>query len=279
MNITDFLDTKYRDFAISTIEARAIPSVIDGFKPSQRKIICASKNIWKNDSDKILKVFQVSGIVASTMFYHHGSQSLDAAIVNMTQSFKNNIPLFEQDGQFGSLRSPDAGASRYIGVKLSKSFNKVYKDFELLHQIEEDGQKAEFEYLLPIIPMVLINGTSGLAVGFASMILNRDVMDIINACLKILNGKKLKPSDIKPHINEFNGEFIQDKDNNKKWYMRGGFKRLNSNTIVINEIPPSMTYEKYEAVIDKLIDEKKILSYEDNSKDNINYIIKFNRNV
>lgn len=273
--ISEFLSNEYKEFAMYSIEGRAIPSIIDGFKPSQRKIIHVSSQVWKNGNEKTLKVFQLSGKVASDCFYHHGDQSLSNAIINMAQKFKNNAPLLEEDGQFGSLRSPQAGAPRYIGTKLSENFGLIYKDFELLYYKEEEGEKIEPRFFLPIIPTVLLNGSSGIAVGFASNILNRDIKDLIDACVKILNGKNI--GEIKPSLNGFTGEFIQDKENNKRWIIRGKFTRANTSTVKISELPPSMTYEKYEELLDKLVDDKVIVSYDDNCKDNIDYTIKFTR--
>ncbi len=273
--ITEFLSNEYKEFALYSIEGRAIPSIIDGFKPTQRKIIHIASLVWKNGSEKTLKVFQLSGKVASDAFYHHGDMSLSNAIINLAQKFKNNAPLLEEDGQFGSLRSPQAGAPRYIGTKLSQYFRLIYKDFELLEYKEEEGEIIEPKYFLPIIPTVLINGGSGIAVGFASNILNRDVKEIIDVCVKYLNGKKI--TTIKPSLNGFTGEYILDSDNSKKWHIRGKFQRLNTSTVKITELPPSLTYEKYEEILDKLVDNKDIVSYEDNCKDNIDYTIKFTR--
>lgn len=273
--ISEFLSKEYKEFAMYVIESRAIPSIIDGLKPSQRKIIHVSNNIWKTGNEKTLKVFQLAGKIASDSYYHHGSSSLENAIVTMAQKFKNNAPLLEEEGQFGSLRSPQPGAARYIGTKLSDNFRLIYKDFELLEYKEEEGEKIEPYYFLPIIPTVLLNGTSGIAVGFASNILNRDAKELIDSCNKILNGKKI--GDIKPHLNGFKGSFLQDKDNNKRWIIRGCFNKINTSTIKITELPISMTYEKYEDILDELIDEKIIVSYENNCKDNIDYTIKMTR--
>jgi len=274
-NITNFLSEEYKEFALYVLESRAIPSVIDSFKTSQRKIIHISNQIWKTGSEKTLKVFQLSGKVASDCHYHHGDQSMSNAIINMAQKFKNNLPLLEEDGQFGSLRSPQAGAPRYIGTKLSKHFRLLYKDFELLEYRFEEGEKIEPYYFLPIVPTILINGGSGIAVGFASNILNRDTNDVIQSCLNYLKVKKV--NEIKPHLNNFKGDYIQDDENNKRWIIRGKFERVNSVTIRISELPPSMTYEKYENHLDKLVETKSIISYEDNCKDDINYNIKVTR--
>ena len=273
--ISDFLSNEYKEFAMYSIEGRAIPSVVDGFKPTQRKIIHISNQIWRNGTEKNIKVFQLAGKVASDAFYHHGNTSLENAIVTMAQKFKNNAPLLEEDGQFGSLRSPQPGAARYIGTKLSENFRLIYKDFDLLDYKEEEGESIEPKYFLPIIPTVLLNGSSGIAVGFASNVLNRDIKSIIDSCVKVIEGKKI--SSIKPSLNEFTGEFIQDKENSKRWIIRGRFQKVNTSTVKISELPPSMTYEKYEEILDKLFDNKDIVSYDDNCKDNVDYTIKFNR--
>ena len=273
--ISEFLSEEYKEFAMYVIEGRAIPSVIDGLKPSQRKIIHVANQIWKNGNEKTLKVFQLSGKVASDCYYHHGDTSLSSAIVTMAQKFKNNAALLEEDGQFGSLRSPQPGAARYIGTKLSENFRLIYKDFDLLDYKEEEGESIEPKYFLPIIPTVLLNGSSGIAVGFASNVLNRDIKSIIDSCVRVIEGKKL--SSIKPSLNEFTGEFIQDKENPKRWIIRGKFQKVNTSTVKISELPPSMTYEKYEEILDKLVDNKDIVSYDDNCKDNVDYTIKFNR--
>jgi DNA topoisomerase-2 len=274
-SITKFLSDEYKEFAMYVVENRAIPSIIDGLKPTQRKILHGSSQIWKTGNEKNLKIFQLSGYIASNCFYHHGDSSLSSAIINMAQKFKNNAPLLEEDGQFGSLRSPQAGAPRYIGTKLSDNFRLLYKDFDLLEYKEEEGEKIEPRFFLPIIPTVLVNGSSGIAVGFASNILNRDVKSIIDACVKVLNGKPI--SEIKPSLIGFTGDYIQDTENHKKWIIRGRFERLNTSTVKISELPPSMTYEKYEEILDKLVENKDIVSYDDNCKDNIDYIIKFTR--
>ena len=273
--ISEFLSSEYKEFAMYVIEGRAIPSVIDGFKPTQRKIIHISNQTWRTGSEKALKVFQLSGKVASDCYYHHGDASLSNAIITMAQRFKNNAPLLEEDGQFGSLRSPQAGAPRYIGTKLSENFRLIYKDFELLKYKEEEGESIEPRYFLPIVPAVLLNGSSGIAVGFASNVLNRDIKSIIDACVKVLSDKD--PGEVKPSLNGFNGEFIQDKENNKRWIIRGKYDKVNTTTVKISELPPSMTYEKYEDILDKLVDDKVIVTYDDNCKDNIDYTIKFTR--
>jgi DNA topoisomerase-2 len=193
----------------------------------------------------------------------------------MAQSFKNNLPLLEEVGQFGSLRSPEPAAARYIGTRLTRNFKLLYKDFELLINKEEEGETIEPYFFLPIIPTVLINGSSGIAVGFSSNILNRNPHEITTACEQALKGKKI--NDIKPSNPFFTGDYVNDKDNHKKWFIRGKLKVVNTTTVKITELPPSMTFEKYENILDGLVESKAIVSYEDNCKDIIDYTIKFNR--
>lgn len=274
-SITSFLASEYKEFAMYSIESRAIPSVIDSFKPVQRKIIHVSNQIWKTGAEKKLKVFQLAGKVASDAFYHHGNASLENAIITMGQRFKNNAPLLEAIGQWGSLRSPEAGAPRYIETKLTDNFRLLYKDFELLDYKEEDGEVIEPKFFLPIIPTILVNGVSGMGVGFASDILNRNPKDVIDACIKILEDKKM-PS-ISPKLQDFTGEFIIDPEKPKRWIIRGLFERVNTSTVKINELPPSLTLKKYEEILDDLVEKKLIVSYDDNCKGNINITVKFTR--
>jgi DNA topoisomerase-2 len=274
--ITEFLNKDYTNYAMYVLENRAIASVVDGFKPTQRKIIHIANKIWSSGNGKPLKIFQLGGKVSSEAYYHHGDASMNSSIINLAQRFKNNLPLLEEHGQFGSLRSPEAGAPRYIGTRLSPNFRKLYKDFELLQEQFEEGNKIEPAFFLPILPVILINGSQGIAVGYASKILMRDPKSILRQCMNFLQGKPIR--DISPKQNEFDGKFERDKDNPKKWMINGNFERVNTTTIRITEIGIGMTYQKWEDLLEELLNNKKIASYEDNSKDNIDYTIKMQRN-
>lgn len=273
--VTQYLDQDYREYAIYVVEERAIPSVIDGFKPTQRKVIFVADRVWKNGSEKPLKIFQLAGKVASDAHYHHGDGSLNGAIVGMAQSFKNSMPVLDAIGQFGSLRSPEAGAPRYISTKLHPNFRLLYKDFELLESRWEEGCEIEPKFFLPIIPTVLLNGGSGIAVGFATNILNRNPVELIDACLKSLEGKKYK--DPAPWFNGFNGTCAQVEEAEKSWIFRGKYEIKNTSTVDILELPPSMTYEKFDNHLSDLEDSRRIVSYENNCKANVNYTLKFRR--
>jgi DNA gyrase/topoisomerase IV subunit A len=274
-NVEDFFDNEYRDYAIYTVENRAIPSLVDGFKPSQRKIAFAANKLWKTGNEKPLKVFQLGGQAAAMSFFHHGS--LDGTIIGMTQKFKNSMPIFEGIGQFGSLRSPTAGAPRYVGVKFNENFRLLYKDFELVTRQFEEGEEIEPRFFLPVIPTVLLNGGSGIAVGFATNILNRNPLDVINASIAVLSGKKCPV--LKPWISEFRGEVLPVENMPKSWGFYGKFEVKNTSTVEVTEIPPGFTYEKYESYLDSLQEKGKISSYDDHSSEFPHYILRFPRAV
>ena len=273
--ITEYLDQDYKEYAKYVIENRAIPSVIDGLKPTQRKVIYVADKIWKSGSEKPYKVFQLTGRIAADAHYHHGDGSLNNAIIGMAQKFKNSMPLLEEIGQFGSLRSPEAGAPRYVSTRLHSNFRLLYKDFELLSPRMEEGSQIEPEYFLPILPTVLLNGSSGIAVGFATNILNRNPSDLIECCLKELSGKKYE--DPIPWINGFKGTCEPALDSQNSWIFRGTYEVKNTSTVQVKELPPSTTYEKYDSHLNKLEDERSIASYDNNCKSNIDYLLKFNR--
>jgi len=170
-----------------------------------------------------------------------------------------------------------AGAPRYISAKLHPNFRLVYQDFELLENKIEEGEKIEPEFFLPIVPTVILNGSSGIAVGFATNILNRNPKDVVDACIAVLTEKRMKT--LAPWISEFTGKFERDPNNPKTWKISGSYEVVNTTTVKITEIPPSFTYEKYEAHLNNLVEKRIITDYEDNSSDKIEYILKFQRAV
>ena len=275
--VTSFFDKEYLDYARYVVENRAIPSCIDGLKPTQRKVVYIANKIWKTGNEKPMKLFQLAGRVAAEAFYHHGNTSLESSMVGMAQKFKNSLPLLEGVGQFGSLRSPAAGAPRYISAKLHPNFRLLYQDFDLLENKIEEGEKIEPAFFLPIVPTVILNGTSGIAVGFATNILNRNPKDVVDACISTLNNKKMKV--LAPWIQEFKGTFIRDLENPKTWKIKGQYQIINTTTVKITAIPANYTYERYEEILNLLQEKGIITSYDDNSSETIEYILKFRRSV
>lgn len=272
--IEDFFDKEYLGYAMYVVESRAIPSLVDGFKVSQRKIAFAADRLWRGKDGKPMKVFQLGGQAAALSFYHHGS--LDDTIIKMTQEFRNSLSIFQGIGQFGSLRTPKPGAARYIGVKFNDNFRLLYKDFDLVTPQLEEGETIEPLFFLPVIPTVLLNGGSGIAVGFASNILNRKPVDLVDACVEaIKTGGVSRP--LAPWVNGFYGPVEPKVGADKTWVFRGIFEVKNTSTVEITEIPPGLTHEAYEAHLEALIEKGTLASYEDNSSDRVRYQLKFSR--
>ncbi|RNA39637.1 DNA topoisomerase 2-alpha-like, partial [Brachionus plicatilis] len=140
---------------------RSIPSLVDGFKPGQRKVLFAC---FKRNLQKEIKVAQLAGSVAELSAYHHGEQSLMGTIINLAQNFvgSNNINLLLPIGQFGTRLhgGKDAASPRYIFTNLSPLTRFIFnpKDDPLFNYLNDDGQTVEPEFYCPILPMVLVNG-------------------------------------------------------------------------------------------------------------------------
>ncbi len=273
--VTSFFDAEYLEYARYVVNSRAIPHLIDGLKPTQRKVIYVANNIWKRGTEKPMKLFQLAGRVAADSYYHHGNSSLESSMVNMTQVFKNSLPLLKGYGQFGDLRSPEAGAPRYIEATLHPNFRLLYKDFDLLTPKIEEGCEIEPEFFLPIVPTVILNGSSGIAVGFSTNILNRNPIDVIKACRAALANKSIP--ELRPCITGFAGRFTRDLENPLRWHIEGSYDVTNSTRVRITEIPPAFTCESYEEHLNSLVEQGHIVDYEDNCSGNIDYEVKFQR--
>ena len=125
--------------------------------------------------------------------------------------------------------------------------------------------------------LLAFGGIGGIAVGFATNILNRNPKDVIDACLAVLSNKRIKT--LSPWLSEFNGTFTRNPENPNTWKISGSYEVLNTNTVKVTEIPPNFTYERYEEHLNNLVEKRIINSYEDNSSDKIEYILKFQRAI
>ena len=175
---------------------RSIPSMVDGFKPSQRKIFygAALRGLDKTE----VKVAQLAGFVSDKAAYHHGEMSLTGAIIGMAQDFvgSNNINVLKPNGQFGTrLRGgKDAASPRYIWTEFCKLTSLIFRkeDEPILDYLDEDGMKIEPECYYPIIPMVLINGAEGIGTGFSTKCPQFNPVDIINNIIGMIDNEEYK---------------------------------------------------------------------------------------
>ena len=236
ITMSDFLNTDHLQYMYDSA-FRVLPSSIDGLKQVQRKIIYGLRK--QPNPYEFRKVFQVAGAIANTANYHHGDQSLNAAIINMAQDYpgSNNIPLLAGKGFFGSRLElgDDAGQPRYIDVCISKITDILFPkiDDDLLDHITEDNTVVEPYNYIPIVPILLINGCTAIGTGYACNIYKHSAMGIIQRIKDRLDGKK-KCKALEPHINGWNGEFHLTE---KSMYYLGSFTRKNATTICLTEIP------------------------------------------
>lgn len=268
MKIKEFIEGDFVDYS-SYSTLRTIPSYIDGLKNSSRKILFTF--LEKNIKEKT-RVDIASNLVVSFSSYIHGS--CDGTVVKMCQDFRgtNNIPYFSRDGFFGTTLNPSASAIRYIKTKNEPYIYDIFKkeDTKVLVAQEFEGAKIEPRFYVPTLPMLLVNGADGIATGFASSILPRNYKELV----KYINGKKC---DLTPYFNGFKGTVERVEDKNQ-WVINGKYNLISKNTIEIIELPIGYRHSSYIKVLDKLEDDKVIISYKDlcdSKKDLFRFQVKF----
>ncbi|HHX11738.1 MAG TPA: DNA gyrase subunit A, partial [Clostridiales bacterium] len=185
------METSYINYAMSVIAARALPDVRDGLKPVQRRILYAMIEL-NNGPDKPHR--KCARIVGDTMgkYHPHGDSSIYDALVKLAQDFSTRYPLVDGHGNFGSVDGDSAAAMRYTEARLSKismemlsDINKDTVDFNP----NFDETEREPDVLPARYPNLLVNGTSGIAVGMATNIPPHNLTEIINGVLKIIDNK------------------------------------------------------------------------------------------
>lgn len=273
INIKELFATDVRSFSIYDCQ-RSIPSGVDGFKPSMRKIVFGMRKKFASEE---VKVSIAAAAVQSVSCFHHGS--LEGTMVKMAQSFigSNNVPFLQDIGQFGSRISPDASATRYIFTKLTEAYDKIFnkEDEHILEYLEDDGQSIEPKYYLPIIPTVLINGSDGMGTGFACRILNYNPRDLIDATKKLLNNKSHAP--LIPWYRGYTGDITK---NGAQVVFTGKFTRLSTSQIKITELPIGQYTSRYRDVLNDLEDKGLVKTYDDNSTESVTeFIVTCSREV
>lgn len=254
--LTEVAQNEMLDFAQYTVASRAIPNMIDGLKPVQRFYLYSS---LKNSRNDFKKVSAVSGVV-SDYGYNHGEVSAASAGQLMAANWKNNICLVEGRGSFGTRQVQEAGAARYVYTKVSPNFNKFIKDIELSPE-HEDPEHEPPAFYLPVLPVVLLNGASGIATGFATNILPRSQDDVAAYIRTLLEGKNPR-RDLTVSFPDFRGSTYYDSVAGR-FVCCGTFRKVGSTKLIIEEIPYGYDREGYIKVLDDLEDKGLIVAYED----------------
>uniref|UniRef100_A0A4W5PS86 DNA topoisomerase 2 n=1 Tax=Hucho hucho TaxID=62062 RepID=A0A4W5PS86_9TELE len=252
LSYNDFINKELILFSNSDNE-RSIPSLVDGLKPGQRKVLFTC---MKRNDKREVKVAQLAGSVAEMSAYHHGEQSLLMTIVNLAQNFvgSNNVNILQPLGQFGTRINggKDAASPRYIFTMLSPLAKMLFPavDSSLLKFLFDDNQKVEPEWYIPILPMVLVNGAEGIGTGWACKIPNYDHREIVNNLYRMLNMQD--PLPMLPSYKNFKGVIHELGQN--QYMVSGEISVLDKNTIEITELPVRTWTQAYkESVLEPML--------------------------
>ena len=268
---TEFIDNELIHFSNSD-NIRSIPDIMDGLKPSHRKVLfSAFKKKLKND----IKVSQFCGYISEQTSYHHGEASLQMTIVNMAQNYpgSNNIELLYPSGQFGTrlANGKDASSPRYIFTRLSKLTDIIYNelDNDNLVYLNDDGFSIEPHRYYPIIPMVLVNGCKGIGTGWSTEIYQYNPSDVISIIEKLLKNEDVEDN-LYPWYRNYLGSFHKIDD--KLFINKGVYEIINNNTIRILELPIGTSIDEYKDFLDTAVSGKNpkidwIDNYENYSTD------------
>lgn len=196
--LAQYAEQAYLDYAVSVVRGRALPEVTDGQKPVQRRILYAMQSMGLGPGSKPVKSARVVGDVLGK-YHPHGDQAAYDAMVRMAQDFVLRYPLIDGQGNFGSRDGDNAAAMRYTEARLTP-FSRV-----LLDELDEgtvdftanyDGSQKEPVLLPARLPVMLLNGASGIAVGMATEIPSHNLREVAAACVALLRNKNLSDDEL-----------------------------------------------------------------------------------
>jgi DNA topoisomerase-2 len=235
---------------------RSLPHVMDGLKPSQRKILyCCLKRGLRSE----IKVAQLAGYVSEHAAYHHGEASLNSTITGMAQNFvgSNNINLLVPNGQFGSrlMGGQDAAQPRYIHTQLEAVVDALFKkeDSNILDYIDDDGDVVEPHYYQPVAPLLVINGAVGIGTGFSTNIPPHNPSDVLSLLRDRLSLRRhtLAGLILQPWWYGFTGTIHRTADST--WVTKGKATWDDvKHTITVTELPVGTWTKDYKAYLDTL---------------------------
>ena len=193
INIEDELKQSYLDYAMSVIVGRALPDVRDGLKPVHRRVLYAMSVLNNAYNRSYMKSARIVGDVIGK-YHPHGDTAAYDTIVRMAQSFSMRYPLVDGQGNFGSLDGDSAAAMRYTEIRMEKISHELLADLdkETVEFVDNyDGTLQMPEVLPARLPNLLINGSSGIAVGMATNIPPHNLTEVINGCLALIDNPEL----------------------------------------------------------------------------------------
>lgn len=299
INIEDELKVSYLDYAMSVIVGRALPDVRDGLKPVHRRVLYAM-NVLSNDYNKAYKKSaRVVGDVIGK-YHPHGDTAVYDAIVRMAQPFSLRYMLVDGQGNFGSVDGDSPAAMRYTEVRMDKLAHQLLSDLdkETVDWAENyDGSESEPKVLPARVPNLLINGSSGIAVGMATNIAPHNITEVINACLAMIDNPEIDLEQIMEYIpgpdfptqgiiNGRAGILQAYKTGKGRIHIRSRHhietnEKNGKETIVVTELPYQVNKARLTEKIAELVKDKKIDGItalrDESDKDGMRLVIELRR--
>jgi len=299
INIEEELKNSYLDYAMSVIVGRALPDVRDGLKPVHRRVLFAMNEL-KNDFNKpYKKSARVVGDVIGK-YHPHGDSAVYDTIVRMAQPFSLRYMLVDGQGNFGSVDGDSAAAMRYTEIRMAKIAHELLADLdkETVNFVPNyDGQEMIPEVLPTKVPNLLVNGSSGIAVGMATNIPPHNLTEVVNGCIALVDNPKLTVDELMTYIPgpDFptaaiisGRKGIEDayRTGRGKVYMRARAEieteANGKETIIVHEITYKVNKARLIEKIAELVKEKKIEGIsalrDESDKDGMRIVIEVRRN-
>jgi DNA gyrase subunit A len=298
VDVKDELKKSYLDYAMSVIIGRALPDARDGMKPVHRRILYAMHKLSNTYNKPYKKSARVVGEVIGK-YHPHGDTAVYDAIVRMAQNFSLRYPLVEGQGNFGSIDGDSAAAMRYTEIRMQKITDQILADIEketVSYSPNYDGTEDIPDVLPTRVPNLLINGSSGIAVGMATNIPPHNATEILDACIHILDNPSCTIEDLLKIVKgpDFPlGGIITGIDGIEQAYRTGqgkvytraktSFEQIKGGkeAIVITEIPFMVNKARMLERIAELVKEKKLEGIgeirDESDKDGIRVVIELKK--
>lgn len=301
VSIEEELKSSYLDYAMSVIVGRALPDVRDGLKPVHRRVLYAM-NVLGNDWNKAYKKSaRVVGDVIGK-YHPHGDSAVYDTIVRMAQPFSLRYMLVDGQGNFGSIDGDPAAAMRYTEIRLGKIAHELMADLdkETVDFVDNyDGTESIPDVMPTKIPNLLVNGSSGIAVGMATNIPPHNLTEVINACLAYIDDEDISVEGLMAHIpgpdfptaaiiNGRRGIEEAYRTGRGKIYIRSRAEvetdaKTGRETIIVHEIPYQVNKARLIEKIAELVKEKRIEGIsalrDESDKDGMRIVIEVKRDA
>jgi len=301
INIEEQMKTSYIDYSMSVIVGRALPDVRDGFKPVHRRVLYAMSELGNNSNKAYKKSARIVGEVMGK-FHPHGDTAIYDTLVRMAQEWTMRYTLVDGQGNFGNQDGDPPAAMRYTEARLQKISEAMLDDLEkdtVDFQLNFDDSLSEPSVLPSRIPQLLVNGSSGIAVGMATNMLPHNLCEVVDGCIAYIDNRDITVEELMQFVKapDFpTGGVIYGMEGVKQGLMTGRGRvvlrgKCNVETkangrelIVINEIPyqvnrDNLTDRIGQLVVDKTIDGITHVNNESNKREGTRIVIELRKDA